>query len=75
MVLICSSVTPCAFKAGRTFCDIWSIRQLARALRTCSGVSIMTWGADAYVIKSSDLTELKQKIREVLDKRKKSKKP
>ena len=31
----------------------------------------MTWGAEAYVIKSSDLTELKQKIREVLDKRKK----
>jgi len=30
----------------------------------------MTWGADAYVLKSSDLTELKQKIREVLDKRK-----
>jgi DNA-binding NarL/FixJ family response regulator len=31
----------------------------------------MTLGAEAYVIKSSDLTELKQKIREVLDKRKK----
>ena len=36
--------------------------------------NFMTWGAEAYVIKSSDLTELKQKIREVLDKRKKSKK-
>ena len=35
----------------------------------------MTWGAEAYVIKSSDLTELKQKIREVLDKRKKAGKP
>ncbi len=35
--------------------------------------NFMTWGAEAYVIKSSDLTELKQKIREVLDKRKKSK--
>jgi CheY-like chemotaxis protein len=34
--------------------------------------NFMTWGAEAYVIKSSDLTELKQKIREVLDKRKKS---
>ncbi|MGD0624485.1 MAG: response regulator [Thermodesulfobacteriota bacterium] len=33
--------------------------------------NFMTWGAEAYVIKSSDLTELKQKIREVLDKRKK----
>ncbi|MBI4496188.1 MAG: response regulator [Deltaproteobacteria bacterium] len=32
--------------------------------------NFMTWGAEAYVIKSSDLTELKQKIREVLDKRK-----
>ena len=36
--------------------------------------NFMTWGAEAYVIKSSDLTELKQKIREVLDKRKKSSK-
>ncbi len=33
--------------------------------------NFMTWGAEAYVIKSSDLTELKQKIREILDKRKK----
>jgi len=33
--------------------------------------NFMTWGAEAYVIKSSDLTELKRKIREVLDKRKK----
>ncbi len=32
--------------------------------------NFMTWGAEAYVIKSSDLTELKQKIREILDKRK-----
>jgi DNA-binding response OmpR family regulator len=30
-----------------------------------------TWGAEEYVLKSSDLTELKQKIREVLDRRKK----
>jgi CheY-like chemotaxis protein len=36
--------------------------------------NFMTWGAEAYVIKSSDLTELKQKIREVLDKREKSEK-
>jgi DNA-binding response OmpR family regulator len=28
--------------------------------------NFMTWGADAYVVKSSDLTELKQKICEVL---------
>ena len=33
--------------------------------------NFMTWGAEAYVLKSSDLTELKQKIQEVLDKRKK----
>jgi len=33
--------------------------------------NFMTWGAEAYVIKSSDLTDLKVKIREVLDKRKK----
>ena len=31
----------------------------------------MTWGAEAYVLKSSDLTELKQKVREILEKRKK----
>ncbi len=37
--------------------------------------NFMTWGAEAYVIKSSDLTELKQKIREILDKRKKPAKP
>jgi DNA-binding response OmpR family regulator len=36
--------------------------------------NFLTWGAEAYVVKSSELTELKQKIREVLDKRKKSKK-
>ena len=30
--------------------------------------NFMTWGADAYVIKSSDLTGLKQKIQEVLAK-------
>lgn len=33
--------------------------------------NFMTWGAEAYVIKSSDLTELKQKIREALEKRRK----
>ncbi len=33
--------------------------------------NFMTWGAEAYVIKSSDLKELKHKIREVLEKRKK----
>jgi DNA-binding response OmpR family regulator len=32
--------------------------------------NFMTWGAEAYVIKSSDLTELKKKIREILDRRK-----
>jgi CheY-like chemotaxis protein len=33
--------------------------------------NFMTWGAEAYVLKSSDLAELKRKIREVLDRRKK----
>ena len=33
--------------------------------------NFMTWGAEAYVSKSSDLTELKQKIRELLEKGKK----
>ncbi len=32
--------------------------------------NFMTWGAEAYIVKSSDLTELKRKIREILDKRK-----
>jgi len=27
-----------------------------------------SWGADAYVVKSSDLTELKERIRELLEK-------
>ena len=31
--------------------------------------NFMSWAADAYVIKSSDLTELKQKIRESLEKK------
>jgi len=31
--------------------------------------NFMTWSADAYVVKSSDLTELKQKISEVLKER------
>lgn len=31
--------------------------------------NFMTWGAEAYVVKSSDLGELKQKIHEVLGKR------
>ena len=28
-----------------------------------------TWGAEAYLLKSSDLGELKQKVREILDRR------
>ena len=28
--------------------------------------NFMTWAADAYIVKSSDLTELKAKIREIL---------
>jgi hypothetical protein len=35
--------------------------------------NFMTWGAEAYVFKSSDLTELMGKIREALEKRKKLK--
>jgi DNA-binding response OmpR family regulator len=34
--------------------------------------NFMTWGAEAYLVKSSDFTELKTKIREVLDRRKKT---
>ena len=33
--------------------------------------NFMTWRAAAYVVKSSDVTELKQKIREVLQRGKK----
>ena len=32
--------------------------------------NFMTWGAEAYVVKSSDLSELKQAIRRVLERRK-----
>lgn len=32
--------------------------------------NFMTWSADAYVVKSSDLTELKKTIKEILQKRK-----
>ncbi len=31
--------------------------------------NFMTWSADAYVVKSGDLTELKSKVREILDKK------
>jgi DNA-binding response OmpR family regulator len=31
--------------------------------------NFMTWSADAYVVKSGDLTELKNKVKEVLEKR------
>jgi DNA-binding response OmpR family regulator len=34
--------------------------------------NFMTWGAEAYVTKSSDFRELKTKIREVLERRKKT---
>ena len=30
--------------------------------------SFMSWAADAYVVKSSDLTELKQKVKELVNK-------
>jgi DNA-binding response OmpR family regulator len=33
----------------------------------------MTWGAEAYVVKSSNFSELKRKIREVLGRREKVK--
>ncbi len=33
--------------------------------------NFVTWGAAAYLIKSFDFTEIKQKIREALEKRKK----
>jgi DNA-binding response OmpR family regulator len=53
-------------------------RQLSVILNTTFPLykeNIMTWGAEAYVLKSADLTELKQKTREVLEERKKGKKP
>jgi len=50
-------------------------RQLPVILNTAYSTyrdNFMTWGAEAYVLKSSDLTELKEKIREALAKKKKS---
>lgn len=35
----------------------------------------MSWSADAYLIKSSDLTELKATIKDLLDKKKKADEP
>lgn len=32
--------------------------------------NFMTWAADAYIVKSADLSELKQAIKEILEKRK-----
>ena len=32
--------------------------------------NFMTWSADAYIVKSADLTELKKAIKEILEKRK-----
>jgi DNA-binding response OmpR family regulator len=37
--------------------------------------NFMSWAADAYVVKSSDLTELKNKIKEILAKKAKDLKP
>jgi len=51
-------------------------RQASVILNTCYPQyrdNFMTWGAEAYVVKSSDLSELKTKIREVLNRRKKTK--
>ncbi|MDP6433176.1 MAG: response regulator, partial [Candidatus Scalindua sp.] len=33
--------------------------------------SFMSWAADAYIVKTSDLSELKEKIKEVLAKKSK----
>lgn len=35
---------------------------------SCYKDNFMAWGADAYIIKSSDLCELKNKIKELFDK-------
>jgi len=46
-------------------------RQLPVILNTAYSTyrdNFMTWGAEAYVIKSSDLSKLKKKIRKVLEK-------
>jgi DNA-binding NtrC family response regulator len=53
-------------------------RQLPVILNTAYSAyrdNFMTWGAEAYVIKSSDLTQLKEKIREALAKRKEARSP
>ena len=49
-------------------------RQIPVILNTCFPEykqNYMTWGAEAFIVKSSDLSELKQKVQEVLEKRKK----
>ncbi len=37
--------------------------------------NFMTWGAEAYLVKSSDLSALKHRVREVLNKRQATKAP
>jgi CheY-like chemotaxis protein len=52
-------------------------RQIPVILNTAYSMyrdNFMTWGAEAYVIKSSDLTELKEEIRAALRSREKTKK-
>ena len=53
-------------------------RQLPVILNTAYSTyrdNFMTWGAEAYMLKSSDLTELKEKIREALAKHSKTRNP
>ncbi len=51
---------------------LWKDRQASIVINTAYPQyrgNFMTWGAEAYLVKSSDLSELKKKVREVLDKR------
>ncbi len=52
---------------GEMLAERRSIKVIINSAYTTYKDNFMSWAAEDYVIKSSDLTELKQKVRKVLD--------
>ena len=53
---------------GRIINERKKIPIIINTAYSCYKGNFMSWGADAYIIKSSDLSELKNKIKELLGK-------
>ena len=53
---------------GRIINERKKIPIIINTAYSCYKNNFMSWGADAYIIKSSDLSELKNKIKELLGK-------